>query len=236
MLSSLKLLLATIVDYAGLFPPAQLAMKKALSNYTQYHQTPYNWILGRFVVPFSRLAELETLLVNSSPENILDTPWSLSIILSENWKLELQQIQTFSQRNRLRIASLEFKPLTPETITKAITHIPNGIESFFEIPIDKNLEMYLAALAGTKASAKIRTGGLTAEDFPHRDRLCRFIFASAEAQIPFKATAGLHHPLPGKYHVSYEPNSFSATMEGFLNLSILSALVYWHKVTQETAL
>ncbi|MDJ0636776.1 MAG: hypothetical protein QNJ34_26590 [Xenococcaceae cyanobacterium MO_188.B29] len=41
MFSSLKVLLAAIVDDAGLFPPAKLTMRRAIANYTQYHQTPY---------------------------------------------------------------------------------------------------------------------------------------------------------------------------------------------------
>ena len=236
MFSSVTVLLTAIVDYAGLFPPAKLAMGRAIANYTQYYQTPYNWMLGNFVVPFSRLPEIETFIINSASENTLVTPWSLSVILSENWELELKQIQAFNHKNKLRIASLEFKPLPPEEIKRAIPHLPKEMESFFEIPFNENVERYLAVLEGTKASAKIRTGGLTADVFPNSDRLYQFILASANAKVPFKATAGLHHPLPGKYPVSYESNSLFATMQGFLNLSILTALVYWQKLTQEEAL
>ena len=235
MLSSLTALLTAIVDYAGMFPPAKLSLQEAIANYTKYCQTPDNWILGHFVVPVSRLAELETFLVNLSAAQTLVTPRSLSTILSENWELELQQIQAFNNRNQLQIAAVEFKPLTPGEIQRAIDRLPKGIESFLEIPLNENLEIYLALLKGTKASAKIRTGGLTAETFPQIDRLCQFIFASAEAQVPFKATAGLHHALAGNYSVSYKSQSFSTSMQGFLNLSILTALVYWQKLTWEEA-
>ncbi len=235
MFSSLKVLLSSIVDYAGLFPPAQLNLREAIANYFQYHQTQENWLLGRFVIPVSHLAELETLLADRSSENTITSNCSLSVILSEDWESELKQIQAFNNSNKLKIISVEFKSLPPEEIKRAIHHLSNEIESFFEIPLSKNLATYLAVLQGTKASAKIRTGGLNAKAFPNADRLCQFIFASAEAQVPFKATAGLHHPLPGKYIVSYEPNSFSTSMQGFLNLSILTALVYWQKLTQKEA-
>ena len=236
MFSSLKILLSSIVDYAGLFPPAKLSMREAIANYAQYHQTHNNWLLGRFVIPVSRLAEIETLLADRASENAIANPWSLSVILSDDWESELKQIQAFNHSNKIGIDSIEFKPLFPKEIKRAILHLPNGIESFFEIPLAENLATYLAVLKGTKAAAKVRTGGLTAEAFPHADRLCRFIFASKEAQVPFKATAGLHHSLPGKYPVSHEPNTFSTTMQGFLNLSILTALVYWQKVTHKEAL
>ena len=233
MSRSLKVLLSSIVDYAGLFPPAKLNLRKAIANYTQYHQSHNNWLLGRFVIPVSRLAEWETLLADISSDNTITSTWSLSVILSQKWESELKQIEVFS--NKLRIASVEFKPLPPKEIKQAINHLSPEIESFFEIPLSENLDTYLAVLQGTKAAAKIRTGGLTAAAFPNTDRLGQYIFASAAAQVPFKATAGLHHPLPGKYPVSYETNSFSSTMQGFLNLSILTALVYWQKLTQSEA-
>ncbi len=244
MFSSLKALLSSIVDYAGLFPPARLTLREAIANYARYRQTPYNWMLGRFILPVSRLAELETLSTDVFSENTIASPWLLSAILSENWELELKQIEAFNHRNKIAIgqspryaiASIEFKPLPPEEISRAILHLPNEIESFFEIPFSENLEESLVVLQGTKASAKIRTGGLTAEAFPSVEQLCRFMFASAGVRASFKATAGLHHPLPGKYPMSYEPNSFAAAMQGFINVTILAALVYWQKITQEEAL
>ena len=231
MFSSVKILLAAMVDYAGIFPPAKLSLKKAIANYARYHQSSYRWLLGRFIIPVSRLAELETLVAD-----VPLIPWSLSVILSENWQEELKQIQNINNQDLIIIASLEFKPLPPEEIKRAIDTLPKGIESFFEIPLDENLEQYLAVLQDTKALAKIRTGGLTAEAFPNLDVLCRFMFASAQAQVPFKATAGLHHPLPGKYPVSYEPNSLATAMQGFLNLSILTALICGQKINQSEAL
>ena len=231
MFSSVKILLAAMVDYAGLFPPAKLSLKKAIANYARYYQSPHSWLLGRFVIPLSRVAELEILVAD-----VPLIPWSLSVILSENWQVELEQIQNIKNQDKIKIASLEFKPLPPEEIKRAIDLLHAPIESFFEIPLDENLEQYLAVLEGTKASAKIRTGGLTEEAFPDVNQLCRFIFASAKAGVPFKATAGLHHTLPGNYPVSYEPNSLSTTMQGFLNLSILTALVYEQKISQSEAL
>ena len=222
------------MDYAGLFPPAKLGMTEAIANYARYHQTQENWMLGRFVVPVSRLAELEQCLVNLGIEDTLVRPWSLSVILSVNWRSQLKQIQAFNS-DKLRIAGVEFKPLPPEEIKRAIVDLPQGIESFFEIPLTENIASYLAVLENAPAAAKIRTGGLTVEAFPDVDRLCRFIFACAKTKVPFKATAGLHHPLFGNYSVSDEPDRFTTTMQGFLNLSILSTLIYWQKVTLEEA-
>ena len=55
---SVRVLLAEIVDYAGLFPPSQLPMAEAVANYAAYLDSGYKWMLGRFVVPSARGAEL----------------------------------------------------------------------------------------------------------------------------------------------------------------------------------
>ena len=44
------------------------------------------------------------------------------------------------------------------------------------------------------AGAKTRTGGPKPELYPEPVDLARFIAAAAGARVPFKATAGLHHP------------------------------------------
>src|SRR5438034_1113104 len=58
MSSSLRALLTNVVDYAGLFPPAKLALERAIRHYARYRQNPDRWLLGRFIIPAARLAEL----------------------------------------------------------------------------------------------------------------------------------------------------------------------------------
>lgn len=61
MLQPLQAFLGDIVDYAGLFPPAQLALEPAIENYARYRAAPENWMLGRFIIPAVRLKELTPL-------------------------------------------------------------------------------------------------------------------------------------------------------------------------------
>lgn len=65
----MKDFLASIVDYAGLFPPAELGMAEAAREYDRARSGPERWMLGRFVVPHARLAEL-------GPRD-----WELSVIV-----------------------------------------------------------------------------------------------------------------------------------------------------------
>lgn len=244
MHSSIKALLSSVVDYAGLFPPAKLDMEEAMANYARDQMAPYSWMLGRFVVPASRLNELEELLPMFPIEEGKTRQWSLSVIVSGDLESEMERIRSRSilageslpNQNPIAITALEFPPLPPATIERVFPHLPAGVESFFEIPLDKDLEEYLSVLQQIGASAKIRTGGITVEAFPSVTQLYQCIYAFAQAGVPFKATAGLHHPLPGNHRLTSQSDSPSTVMHGFLNVVILAALVYWQKVAPQEAL
>ncbi|HZE56337.1 MAG TPA: hypothetical protein VE031_00645, partial [Chthoniobacterales bacterium] len=51
MTDSLRALLAHAIDYAGLFPPASLALEPALRTYADYIRTPDVSMLGAFILP-----------------------------------------------------------------------------------------------------------------------------------------------------------------------------------------
>src|SRR5215216_2608933 len=55
---ALRVLLQDAIDYAGLFPPAQLDMSGAVAEYASYLGSVDAWALGRFVAPVARLDEL----------------------------------------------------------------------------------------------------------------------------------------------------------------------------------
>lgn len=63
MYASTRVLLAEIVDYAGLFPPAQLALEPALRNFVSYQTHIDRWMLGRFVLPTAKFDESALLFV-----------------------------------------------------------------------------------------------------------------------------------------------------------------------------
>jgi hypothetical protein len=225
MLASVKALLGEIIDYAGLFPPAKLSLPEAIANYAAYYQAPNDWMLGRFIVPIAKLVDFEGLITKLTLRS-----WNLSLIISQNWQQDLDRLRDL-ENPAITIDALEFPVLPLEEIQEAAKALPDGLEAFFEIPWDGNLNAYLQVLSNQGVSAKIRTGGTIETAFPSSIQLGEVILALDEAHLSFKATAGLHHPLPGWHEVSYEINSPSARMHGFLNLAILSTLIYHKKVT-----
>jgi len=74
MADSLRALLANLIDYAGLYPPASLPLDCVIANYSRYLTSPDAWILNRLVLPFDKLRAVTlaedwriTLLVNEEP-------------------------------------------------------------------------------------------------------------------------------------------------------------------------
>src|SRR5205823_1969005 len=74
---SLRTLLAGILDYAGLFPPARLPLAQAIRNYTCYRADPDGWMLGRFVCPAAQLEELAKLRNELNPSG---PAWSVAAL------------------------------------------------------------------------------------------------------------------------------------------------------------
>jgi len=66
--------------------------------------------------------------------------------------------------------------------------------------------------------AKIRTGGVEADQFPTLEKVAGWIARCAGAGVPFKATAGLHHPFR---HYS---DDVGTRMHGFVNVFLAAAL------------
>ncbi len=58
MLKSIQQLFSDSIDYAALKPPVQAPLREALRNYAELTQGEYNWILSRFVIPFSQIPDL----------------------------------------------------------------------------------------------------------------------------------------------------------------------------------
>jgi len=193
-------LFAGLIDYAGLFPPAALEMEAAVRQYAEHRSGPHAEMLGRFIVPLARLAEMRKAAapIGGSAE------WKLSVLALPGEPLPPE------------IDSVELKIERAEDIRRLSSGQGGRLPAlrYFEIPIASDPGELIAALAESSGRAKVRTGGATVEAFPGAAELARFLCECATARVPFKATAGLHHPLP------------SLPMHGFVNLFLAAAFAY----------
>ena len=219
---STRVLLAGMIDYAGLFPPSQLAMSEAVLNYATYRASNYSWMLGRFVIPAARLDEFR----ESAGDFVTRSgdPWHLTVVAGEDINDTLRRIVDFNQANTPSIVCdvLEVKANTVSKLENTVKALPEGLMAYFEITMGDVFVDLVTALALLEQRAKIRTGGVTREDFPATREIIRFVRTCMAANVPFKATAGLHHPLRCFKPLTYAENAPQGTMHGFLNMLLMT--------------
>ena len=218
------------IDYAGLFPPAGLGMSAAVKNYLRYRAGPEAWALGRFIVPATRLAEFEEAAGDRSSQPAGGPPWRLSALVGPDLAADLNQIAGFQRRHSgtapdMTVDTIEAKADAVSAIEETLRSVPGRLQVYFELPIEGDPTDLLATVARVGARAKVRTGGVTPQAFPSTVSLARFVHACVRAKVPFKATAGLHHALRAEYRLTYEEDSDTGVMFGFLNLFLATALV-----------
>ncbi|MDP2137793.1 MAG: hypothetical protein Q8J74_08050 [Candidatus Didemnitutus sp.] len=232
-MSALAVLLDSLVDYAGLFPPAKLPMAEAVRNYAAYRAGPHRAILGRFIVPLARLPEFEAAVRQLEPG--IPQAWELSVLGGADGAADRLLIEAFNARHpTARIVAVETKATTLAELRRATGGLPSSLEVWIEIPTaSPGLPSLLQAIKEAGHFAKIRTGGVTPESIPSSLDVAHFLMACRRADLVFKATAGLHHPLRGLYPLTYQADAPSGRLFGFLNVFLAAALIAAEGSAQE---
>ena len=235
--SAKRALLEHLIDDAGLFPPAALPMDLALRAHLRHAESAYAWIGGAFVVPASRIGELAD---RREPSR----PLTLSVILDAAMSAKGNTVR--ADLDRVARAALDAAPVasvelrTPQTLDAAglgraiasvAAHYPGQSIAFFsEAPYAAGwpappadtlamvAEARAAAPAGVTVGAKLRCGGPSPGATPSSEDVAAFLIAAQTHGVPWKATAGLHHPVRGIYAGSM--------MHGFLNLFIAAVALH----------
>jgi hypothetical protein len=228
---------AQLIDYAGLFPPAKMDMAPSLAEYNAARRGAFAWMLGRFIVPASRIAELLATPADGYPV-------ALSVIVDagndpRTWLGGVQSALAYlaelqSSEARVRVEALEIA--LPQLATQRETYDAtigqfaaarrqaglDEVPAFLELPRDARwrgeLGGALFAIARHRLGAKLRCGGLVPEAFPSAEEVAAFITAAVgEQRVPMKATAGLHHP------IRHLDEAIGVMMHGFLNVMAAAA-------------
>ena len=235
MNAALDYLLKTVIDYAGLFPPADLNLAEAINTFSADLKGTYRAWLRHFILPAARITEFDSL----REKHGRDSQWTLSLIMGggeslHDWQTSLEDVlEPFATRDvkhtdRVRVLEIAL-PLgiaaDAPSFTQAIESLERQLAPtplvdctlFFETTSADHRRILAEVLAARKSQKwklglKLRTGGLTRDHFPSFEQLADFIRLCHSLDIPWKATAGLHHPLP------IDCKQTDAKMHGFLNL------------------
>lgn len=224
--AALRTLVAGIVDYAGLFPPASLEMSLAAANYAMYRGSVDAWMLGRFVVPVARLGAWRAAVAAS--DTTARAVWKgarLSALLSGEYANEANEIADFNADSPFGVCIdvVEARTSSSDSILAVAAALPEDVTLYCELPHRDDPAILLQAVRSAHARAKLRTGGVTPDAFPAPSEIVRFLRRCIEAGVTAKATAGLHHPLRGTYRLTYEPTAVRGAMYGYLNVFLCAA-------------
>src|SRR5262249_7665669 len=150
----LRTLLDGIVDYAGLFPPASLDLPTAVRNYASYLEDHDAWMLGRFVIPAARLAELDAV-----PSGLSAAPkraWRLAALVGADIEQDIERSRAFNAAHRARAAVdvLEVKAASAESIQRVGAAAGRDFTTFVELPTAADLDPLLDAVKHCGYGAK----------------------------------------------------------------------------------
>ncbi len=231
--ASLRALLAGLIDYAGLYPPAELGMPAAVAEYARQRQGPDAWVLGCFVVAASRLEELGHCIEAESRRGPL--PWTISALLGADPAADLEGIAASENSRNVIVGSVEFKATTLAEIDQVLGKLGRRRGCYIEVLLSPDPSVLLGHLAERGVRAKARTGGLSQDLFPAIADVVRFLEICGRLELPFKLTAGLHHPLQGDYRLTYRPDTAQGRMFGFLTMFAAAAAARQHWPVNQVA-
>ena len=262
MRESLRTLLANAIDYAGLFPPAKLLLDQAIRHYAADRGSPEAWMLGRFVINASRLAELapfhDELFAHGKPFSfsILGRGGNTVAEFLAGLREDLRDIAGFRERHgahvipdvyevRLPAEVLGQQPgilaLLVEIAALIEEHGPPSLKPFFECPLRENwrgeVDSPLAALAEDARTARHR------HRYHHAGFKLRCGGLDAAAfpttqQVAFILTAARTHGVPlkltaGLHHpIRRFDAGVGAKMHGFLNILTAAVLGATHHLEE----
>jgi hypothetical protein len=199
-------LLGRLIDHAPLFPPASMTVPDAAAEDRRARESPYAWMLDRFVCPASKLAAM-------GREMPWDTAPGLSVVLETDDLAELRR----AADSGAPIEAIELRLTEPLPSHASLAELRSRVEwtPYFELllgePWRDTVPDAVAAVAEAGGRVKLRCGGDTV---PSVEQVALVIVACRDAGCVFKATAGLHHPIR------------RGTQHGFLNL--LAAVTFAH--------
>ena len=134
---SVRVLLESAVDYAGLFPPARLDMPAAVANYAAYRGGPDAWALGRFVVPAAELPAFAAAAADHHPRAGDAAPWRLSAVAGGDLARDTAAVADYNREHLdagAAVDAIEFRAASSDDVRRAARLLPGGVVGYAELP------------------------------------------------------------------------------------------------------
>lgn len=180
MNEALRQFLQHIIDYAGLFPPAQLPLGPAIENYARYRLEAQSWMLARFIAPVREfdnlrqhgdLFEVKPPFVFSALLRGGDDANSFIQRLREDLAAIFEFVatshgQVVVDRLEARLSQQWLDRLPPEELTAFFGEVRGAIQEsttaiqipYFEVPLSGDWRSRIAKVSGALADYNQQAG------------------------------------------------------------------------------
>jgi hypothetical protein len=198
-------LFVALVDDAAMFPPGNAGVAESVAAHRGYRRSWFAAMVGPLVVSDQKIGELGRVLQQGEAAPAAGAEdLDVSVVAPTG----AEGLRALADRPpagvRLRavepaLRDLDDLPGDAARVVSAAGVLKKPVPVFVELPWAPGWERAVEVVRAGGLLGKIRTGGPAATDTPSAGRLARQLSVLVEAELPFKATAGLHHawPTPG---------------------------------------
>jgi hypothetical protein len=144
---SLRALLANLIDYAGLYPPAGLSLATVAENYEKYRAAPESWILNRLVLPHEKLDEIQ-----------LERNWRVTLLVDAEPGRLPPQIATLEIKASRRLSLPTYCEVPLDRIDNGFAKVRTGGLTPESIPAPEHLANFLCQAAERRLAFKATAG------------------------------------------------------------------------------
>jgi len=125
-----QILYRSLIDYAGLFPPASLTLQETIENYVNYSTGSDSGMLGRLVLPISRFDEALSVLNTIKPKFSLPVSALIKRVdsVEETRNLLIEAIRKIIEINQKKV-----KLIDPQVLEMALPYDNSDVISELEL-------------------------------------------------------------------------------------------------------
>ncbi len=204
-----------------MFPPGDAPADRAVAEHLGYREAWFASLIGPLLVPDRALVEVGR-RVNPGHElavSVVNTGGAGGLVALA--RRTVPRVRVVAVESALR--DLDDLVGNASRVAAAAEELDPSITVYVELPYTLGWLQAVEVIEAAGLHGKIRTGGVEPEMYPSAERLAEQLSVLVEADLSFKATAGLHRAWPNE---ARNERGQALPQHGFLNLMMaLDALI-----------